>query len=148
MTTDVVVQENADGIYDIAFNSAGDIDTSQSLDTPILMSIFCEQRALPSEVINSAQRRGWIGNESTPNFEMGSKFWLFEQSRVTAQMLSELGKVLSNSLKWLSDDGISVNAEASAEYTGGKVVASVTIERSESEVDKKVYALWDNTGVS
>lgn len=148
MTTDVVMTENADGIYDFSWTDDGDIETSESLDTAILMSIFCEQRALASEIPTASQRRGWIGNESTPNFEMGSKLWLFEQERITATMLSEIGRVLTNAFDWMIEDDIAVAASAEAALNGGDIVTSVTLERSSSEVDKKFYTLWNNTGAT
>ena len=94
MTTDVTIKVRNNGYYDIGFTDAGDIETKESLDTAILMSILAEVRAASSEMPESHRRRGWIGNESTEGIEMGSKAWLFEQARVTGSNLSELSVII------------------------------------------------------
>ena len=132
--------------YDFEWTESGDIDTDQVLDTAILMSIFNEVRASASEIPESNARRGWLGNQSTPGFEQGSKQWLFEQERLTGSVLAELGPVVRNGLQWLIDDGIAVSVEVgSARITNGAATIEVTLGRSGSVVEKKVYELWENT---
>ena len=118
MTTDVVIKVRDQGFNDMAFTSTGDISMTPSLDTAINMSIFAEVRAAPSEVPQSHRRRGWIGNESTPGIEMGSKLWLFEQARITASNLSELSVIVNNGLKWLVEQDIAISTSVSAAYKG------------------------------
>ena len=146
MTTDVAVRKTSLGYYDISFTTSGDIETIQALDTAILCSLLMEQRALISEVPVVSRRRGWIGNESTPGFEMGSKLWLFEQSRITGGILSDIEVIARNSLQWMIDDNIAVDAGASARLTNDGVSVTVTLERSSSEVERKLFELWNNTG--
>lgn len=146
MTTDVRL-DNKKGYYDIAWNNSGDIDTDETLDTAILMSIFEEARATSSEVPASQRRRGWIGNETTPSFEQGSKAWEFEQERATGSILAELGVVINNSLIKLVDEGIAVSVNVLTPYLqGGTVMVPIDIGRDGSEVERKYYPLWDNTG--
>ena len=146
MTTDVVLTDEK-GYYDFAWTESGDMQTAESLDTAILMSIFCEVRASASEIPESQNRRGWVGNESTPGFEQGSKQWLFEQERLTGTVLAELGPVVRNGLQWFLDEGIAVSAEtANARVVNQEVTQEIAIGRSGSIVEKKVYTLWNNTG--
>lgn len=146
MTTDVVL-EASKGYYDIEWTESGDISTGQTLDTYILMCIFEEVRATGTEVPAANRRRGWIGNESTPGFEQGSKAWLFEQERVRGSVLAELGQVVRNALQPLIDDGLAEDVRVSTpKLQRGKVVVDIDLYRSGSPVDRKTYELWENTG--
>ncbi|MCK5127650.1 MAG: phage GP46 family protein [candidate division Zixibacteria bacterium] len=145
MATDVSLTDEK-GYYDFSWTESGDISTEQSLDTAILMSIFNEVRASSAEVPESNARRGWLGNQSTPGFEQGSKQWLFGQERLTGSVLAELGPVVRNGLQWLIDDGIAVSVEVgNARIINGAVTIEVLLGRSGSVVEKKVYELWENT---
>jgi len=148
MTTDVILNTDR-GYYDFDWTESGDISTAQNLDTAILMSIFEEVRATSSEVPDSNLRRGWIGNESTPDFEQGSKTWLFEQERITGSVLAELGVVVRNGLQWLIDDEIAVSVEVEQPFIkNGKVVVNINLGRDGSPVDRKYFELWNMTGSS
>lgn len=146
-TTDAVLTKDSTGLYDISLDSNGDIHTEDFFDTSILMSIFCERRATSEEVPTSHYRRGWIGNESTPGFEIGSKLWLFEQARLTRETLNGINSVVKNGLQWLIDDGIAL--EISVSSTLGKnnnIEVIVVITRPNSKIEKRYFELWRNTG--
>ena len=144
MTTDVQLNKEK-GYYDFEWVS-GDISTAQDLDTAILMSIFDEVRASPSEIPSAQLRRGWIGNE-TAGYEQGSKAWLFEQERVTGSILAELGVVIRNGLQWLIDDGIAVSVFVKQPFLRlGKVIVEIDLGRDGSQVDRRYFELWNATG--
>lgn len=148
MTTDVILNTDK-GYYDFSWTESGDISTAQNLDTAILMSIFEEVRASSTEVPDSNLRRGWIGNESTPGFEQGSKTWLFEQERITGSVLAELGVVVRNGLQWLIDDDIAVSVEVEQPVIrNGMVAVNINLGRDGSPVDRKYFELWNATGSS
>jgi len=147
MASDVIVKQDK-GYFDFEWSENGDIPVDQALDTAILMSIYEEVRANSSEIAVDNLRRGWIGSESTPGFEQGSKFWMFEQERITTSMLAELGTVINNGLKWIIDDGIAISTSSSASFTGGKIVIEVIFERPSGQIEKKLFTLWDNTGLN
>lgn len=146
MTTDVILNTDR-GYYDFDWTESGDISTDQTLDTYILMSIFEEVRATPAEIPESNRRRGWVGNESTPDFEQGSKTWQFEQERITGTVLAELGVVIRNGLQRLIDDGIAVSVEVETPFLrNGRICVFINLGRDGSPVDRRFFALWDNTG--
>ena len=132
--------------YDIQFGDDGDLVTEDFLDTAIYMSLFCERRANASAVPESHRRRGWIGNEATPGFEIGSKLWLYEQARVTRSILLGVQSAILNGLAWMIEDGISISHEAEATLSAGQIAVTVTMSRPGSKVDKRYYTLWENTG--
>lgn len=146
MTTDVALNRRK-GYYDFEWTASGDISTEQSLDTYILMCLFEEARATPAEIPESNRRRGWIGNESTPGFEQGSKVWQFEQERPTGTVLAELGVVIRNSLQPLLDEMKASSIAVETPFLqNGKVCVFINLGRDGSRVDRRFFELWDNTG--
>lgn len=147
MTTDV--QLNTDkGYYDIGFTADGDIAMSESLDNFILMTIFAEVRATADEIPENTKRRGWVGNETTPNFEQGSKAWLFEQERATGSTLAELGAVINNAMQVLVTEGLASSVTTDTpKLKNNKVTVTINIYRDGSPVDTRFFELWDNTGL-
>lgn len=146
MTTDVILNTDK-GYHDFDWTESGDISTEQMLDTAIKMSIFEEVRATAQEIAASNKRGGWIGNETTPDFEQGSKSWLFEQERITGSVLAELGAVIRNGLQWLIDDDIAVSVIVEQPFLSqGKICVYINLGRDGSKVDRKLYEVWDNTG--
>lgn len=149
VTLDADLSKNSDGVYDFTLDSDGDILTKNFFDTMILMSIFCERRATSAEMPASHLRRGWVGNESTPGFEIGSKVWLFEQTRLTRSILNDMASVLNEAFKFMIEDGIALEVKSSVELREpSSIAATVEISRPNSKVDKKYYELWNTTGVS
>jgi len=146
MTTDVILNTDR-GYYDFDWTETGDISTAEVLDTAILMSIFEEMRATPAEIPDARSRRGWLGNESTPGFEQGSKTWLFEQERITGSVLAELGVIVRNGLQWLIDDDIAVSVEVEQPFfQNGNVCVFINLGRDGSPVDRRFFEIWNNTG--
>ena len=145
MASDVIIRQDA-GYYDFKWTSDGDIPVDEALDTTILMAVYEEARAGSSEIAVDNLRRGWIGNESTPGFEQGSKMWMFEQEKITTSMLSELGTVINNGLKQLIDDSIAISTSANASFKNGEIVIEILLERPSGKIERKLFTLWNNTG--
>ena len=131
--------------YDIQLGVDGDIETEDSLDTAILVSLFSDRRVSESEQPNEHKRRGWIGNESTPGIQMGSRVWVYEQARITNTTLSGISNAASDCLQWMVDQGIASKVSASAVSTSIGVSLNVYITRPTSEVEQRYYDLWNNT---
>lgn len=146
MTTDVTVNTKK-GYYDFEWTASGDFSTDQTLDTYILIALFEEVRATSTEIPQANLRRGWLGNETTPDFQQGSKAWLFEQERITGSRLAELGVVIRNALQPLIDDGLAINVDVETPFLkDGKVSVFINLFRDGSRVDRRFFELWENTG--
>ena len=145
---DVCLQEIAGRLYDISFDSEGDILSNDAFDTAILVSLFAERRANESEVPEASRRRGWVGNEDTPGTEMGSKLWLYEQSRLTRDAVSGIGIAARNALQWLVDDGFADAIEGINPIpTSEGVRLEVVIRRPNSKTERRFYDLWQVTAL-
>lgn len=147
---DAVLQELPGGLFDIKIGFDGDIETEDTFDTAILVSLFTDARADESQVSQSNLRRGWIGNEFTPDFQIGSLLWLFEQAKLTRTLLNEIEDEARAALQWLVDDGLAVAiTNVSAVSTKpGQLVLELTIERTTSVVERRFFELWQNTGIN
>jgi phage gp46-like protein len=132
----------ADDGYDFHLDANGDIETADQLDTALLMSLFCEQRAAASEMPAPQTRRGWIGNQATPGIEIGSKLWLYEQARLTRDTLNGIRDEALKAVQWFIDDGLALASAASITTTE----LSVTLRRPNSQVSTVYYKLWEGTG--
>lgn len=135
------------GTFDISFDADGDILTDDFFDTSILYSIFGERRADPSEVVEPQLRRGWIGNEGK-DFENGSKLWLFEQARLTQSNLNRIEDEIRKGLQWLVDDGFATSVDEVISFIqNNRALLESIIRRSRSQVERRFFTLWQNTGL-
>lgn len=104
------------GYWDIDFSN-GDIASTNSLDTAIYMSIFCEKRASQSQVSEPSLRRGHFTNmfNKVSDYEVGSLFWLYtNQAKINQITLSLIENSALDGLKWLIEDKIFDKIEVNA----------------------------------
>lgn len=131
-------------LWDMTFTN-GDLTSTTGLDTAVLMSIYTDARASYSEVPEIQRRRGWWGNivSNYPNYEIGSKIWLLQQSRLDQNTLN-LAKTYSyNCLSWMIDDGYITNINVSTEKTNSEeMLANITLSISQNIILNNSYQLW------
>ena len=148
---DAVLQELPGGIYDLKIGFDGDLETEDTFDTAILVSLFTDARADESQVPESHRRRGWIGNENTPDFEIGSTLWVdLEQGRITRAALNRIEEGARRALQWFVDDelAVAVSDVLAISPAAGKLTLELTIQRTTSKVEKRHFELWNQTGVT
>lgn len=139
--------DNELGVYDFTLDSEGDINTKNFFDTSILMSLFAERRATSAEIPTSHLRRGWIGNESSDDFEIGSKLWLYEQARLNLDSINGIKSAIKEGLKWMVDDGIAISITVGVVVSDNTTIVEVIITKPNSKVEHMYFDLWENTGI-
>ena len=145
MSDAVLTIDSTTGFYDFSLDANGDIDTKDFFDTSILYSLFGERRASADEVVEAPFRRGWIGND--PDFENGSKLWLFEQARVTRENLNRIEDEAIKALSWLVTDGYAVAIDdVIVTISNGAIFLNLTIRRSRDKITREFFILWETTG--
>lgn len=145
MTTDVTIINNRSlQDYDLVIDSNGDLASGDFFDSSLRYSIYGERRASPSEVPISEKRRGWLGNEGQ-DFENGSKLWLFEQERLTREILNDIASTGFSALSWLVEDNILSSIEVSTVLQNGITFLVIDLFRFNSKVDRRFFQLWENT---
>lgn len=131
--------------YDIEFDDNGDILTEDSLDSSILVSLLVEKRAEPYEVAEPERRGGWIGNANAEH-QIGSKIWLYRQSKLIQSTLNGIKQEIEAALRFFVDDGLLSQINVTMSSSGGSVFAEITMLRFSNQIDKRLYELWNNTG--
>lgn len=142
------------GDYDLVLADNGDLASSLALDTPIIVSLFSDRRADKDFIPVPEKRRGWIGDEVSPGFQLGSLLWTFEQSRLTQSTLNSLADAARDSLDWMLRDSspgtgttIADQVLTSAVISDiGSVKLEITLIRPESRTEKRFFDAWENTG--
>ncbi len=135
------------GQYDLALDSLGDIETEDSFSTAILVSLFTDARASADQVPAPELRRGWIGNERTPGFQMGGLLWLFDQARLNRSTANEIEDAAEGALRWMVDEGYAKAVRAKANLVGPeKLTLDVFITQPQGEVESLSFDLWKLTG--
>ena len=145
---DACLKQIAGDLYDVDIGVDGDILSVDFFDTAIIVSLFAERRANESEVAESRLRRGWIGNEGTPNFEIGSKIWLYEQARLTRTVINGITIAARQALQTLVDEGFATQIKSvDAIITTTGISLKAVINRPNSKVESRYFVLWDNTAL-
>lgn len=149
-TVDLLLKQNAEGIYDIDFGSDGDFLKTSGFDTAILMSLFMEKRASEAEVLLPQFRRGWWGNElnEVDGYEIGSKLWLLDQVPLTESTVSKAVNFAQDSLSWLKEDGLlkDVTVTGTKDSEDRQITLNINLVRLNGSTEDKFFELWDNTG--
>tara|TARA_R110002126_G_scaffold9234_3_gene42101 strand:- start:232 stop:696 length:465 start_codon:yes stop_codon:yes gene_type:complete len=135
-----------EALYDFQIGTNGDILTEDQLDTSILVSLFTDKRATPSQMVSPLRRRGWVGDLETPGDLYGSHLWLFEQARLTATVLARIGGLTKTCLKWMTRDNIATEVTARATVRTSSVDLLVEIKKPNSPAEAHLFALWENSG--
>lgn len=122
----------------------GDIAKTDSLDTALYMSVFCEKRS--NKVSEPTLRRGHFTNafNSVAGYEVGSLLWLYTtQAKQTQSNLTMIETSVKDGLKWMIDDSIisKINVKATKQNT--KVSIEVDLI-NKLQVNSKYYNLFLN----
>lgn len=83
------------------------LQTGTDLETAFLNSVFSDREAAPDDVIpdGSNDPRGWHGDAGEP-YPIGSRMWLLERSKLTADIPLRAKDYLAECLQWMLDDGV------------------------------------------
>lgn len=146
--SDALLSRPEDGYFDFNIEENGDVVQVDFFDTAIMVSIYEERRAGAEEVALPEQRRGWIGNESTPNFERGSKIWLYEQSRLTREVINNIISAANESLSWMIGEGFALSVQSDVNLNSGQVYLLIDLVRPDSVTIRRELFLWDNSGIT
>lgn len=142
MAIDLKIND-AKGFWDLSVEN-GDLAKTDSLDTAIYMSVFCEKRA--EKINNQINKRGHFTNEFTPvtGYQVGSLLWLYtEQARNTDANLSLIQSSVKDGLKWLTEDKILSKVEVGATRTETGVNIDINLI-NKLQSNSKYYNLFVN----
>ncbi len=134
--------------YDLAIDeTTGDLETTDGLETAVILSLFAEKRASRSEIAAPELRRGWWGNllSTVENYEMGSKVWLLEQARLNQETINSSNTFVQQGFEWFIEDSLLDDVIVSSVFTIDNVNINIDLIRAQDRVISRSYELWENT---
>lgn len=138
--------ERADNGGDYALAGL-DLQKGSDLMTAILISLFSDRQARASDDLpdGSTNRRGWWGT-SGESVELGSRLWLLDRSKLTAEVGQQAQEYAAEGLQWMIDDGVVAGFEMSTEIRLPQtLILSIKAYRTLNGTTSKNYA-WTWTG--
>lgn len=144
-----LVRNEEEGYFDIVLNENGDFDTVESFDTSLIVSLFTDSRAAPSEVSLPQYRRGWWGDTVSDDttLKIGSKLWLLGQSRILQNTLNNAINYCQLALNWLITYKYSLKVDVNAIFIDNNGISiSIKIRNKNGQTLNKAYKLWVNSG--
>lgn len=142
-----IKKRGSNKFYDIVFDSDGDIETTEGLETAVILSLFGEKRASASEVASAELRRGWWGNllNQVKDYEIGSKLWLLEQARLTQETLNSSLTSTQEGFQWFIDDRLLDDVLVTSNFTDSGIKIKIDLIRAQNKVFSRAYDLWEKT---
>lgn len=135
------------GMYDINIVN-GELELTDTFDTSLQMSVLCEKRADGSEVLTPQNRRGWWGNtiSNILGFEIGSKIWIYHQSRLDQNILNKVINAAQEATNWYVENGYLNKVEVEGRMSDeSSIMLIFKLYRNPDEVETKFFTLWGNT---
>ncbi len=142
MAIDFKISQNK-GYWDIDIEN-GDIAKTNSLDTAVYMSVFCEKRS--DKVNEPTLRRGHFTNQfnNVAGYQIGSLLWIYtSQAKQTDSNITLIESSVKDGLKWLIDDNIISKTNVKATKLDTKVNIEVDLI-NKLQVNSKYYNLFLN----
>lgn len=135
--------DQSKGYFDFSIQN-GDFAKTDSLDTAVYMSVFCEKRT--DKISEPTLRRGNFTNEfsTITGYQVGSLFWFYvEQAKQTDINLSLIESAIADGLKWLIDDTIISKTTVKATRKNDQLVIDVNLI-NQLQSSSKYYNLFLN----
>lgn len=140
---DLLITPNAEGLYDLSLDGS-DLAGVDGLETAIDVTLFTDARADAASVLDPALRRGWIGDVFTAGIRrsLGSTQWIYEQSRLTQEIVNRVENDLQRAFQWFIDDGLATSVSVTASRSSARGIAvTIRIEGRQGVVQRYVE-LW------
>lgn len=125
-----------------------DIALDGGLDSAILLSLFCDRRALEVDVLpdRGTDRGGWWGDAFPPvaDDRIGSRLWLLRREKQLPEALKRAAEYAREALQWLLEDKVAATLDVQADNPApGIVRISVALTKPPGDRLKFAYdMIW------
>ncbi len=94
---------------------ANDLALDEGLETAVELSLFTDRRADEGDSLPDGEtnRRGWWADD--PLDRIGSRLWLLDRAKETAEVLERAEQYAREALQWLIDDLVATKIDVTAE---------------------------------
>lgn len=112
--------------------AANDYVSEEGLRTSVFLSLYTDRRAEPDDEIPGGQTnaRGWWGDAVLPivaGDKFGSRLWLLDRSKRTADVLPRAESYANEALKWMLDDKVADAVAVVATFLANGIGYRLTI---------------------
>ncbi|MFP4891218.1 phage GP46 family protein [Paraburkholderia sp. EG304] len=90
------------------------LQSGDDLQTAVLISLFTDRLALPSDATPDGDRRGWWGDD--PLYPIGSRLWLLGRVKGPLDVPQRAQDYAQEALQWMIDDGVVASFDISAQW--------------------------------
>ncbi|MFP4895829.1 phage GP46 family protein [Paraburkholderia sp. EG304] len=90
------------------------LQSGDDLQTAVLISLFSDRLALPSDETPDGDRRGWWGDD--PLHPIGSRLWLLGRVKGPMDVPQRAQDYAQEALQWMIDDGVVASFDISAQW--------------------------------
>ncbi|NVF16005.1 phage GP46 family protein [Vreelandella maris] len=126
----------------------GDLATDDGLRTAVALSLLCDRRAEPDDIIpdGTDNRRGWwadaIADEDGDRW--GSRLWLLGREKELPEVRRRAEAYAREALDWLLEDGVATEIDVTAETLDRDVLwLKVIIKRGDgSRLADRYQYVW------
>jgi phage gp46-like protein len=148
MSQDLQFAKNSDGLIDLVLDGAK-FAAVDGLETAIQVSLLTDARVPESTVITPSLRRGWVGNilNADTGRQIGSRLWIFDQSRITQEILNDMVLASEEALAWMVEDLVAKSVSASVVRRDARSVDIIILIMTIEGKQKQYSILWRSTGV-
>lgn len=145
-----LIWNNEAGGADFAV-SGGDLTLDLGLHTAVMISLFSDALADPSDVLpdGTGDRRGWVGDvpiggSAAYADPIGSRLWLYETQRQTEPVRRGIETAARDALGWMIRDGVADRVEVAATFPyRDRVDLAVTVHQA-GQASRYDFN-WNNT---
>lgn len=118
------------------------LQSGDDLQTAVLISLFTDRLALPSDPTPDGDRRGWWGDD--PKYPIGSRLWLLDRVKGPQDVPQRAQDYAAEALRWLLDDGVVARFDIAAQWIKpDRLDLTVTANRQDgSRVAMKFPNVW------
>lgn len=122
---------------------SGDLLAGNDLQSAIMISLFTDALARDDDVIDGDYRRGWWADSGTEGF-VGSRLWLLNRQKLTAEVARKAEDYAREALNWLIEDGVVASIEIGTQIVWPqRLNMIIRYQRPGDEADLRFYWVWE-----
>ena len=141
---DLCHEMNQDGLFVLSVKN-NDLVPVEGMESAILVSLFTDQRLDESQMDIPINRGGWFGNALTPNRELGSKLWAYDNARITSGLVGNIRDCAKRSFDWMNQDNLTRKTSVSVALKGQQITIITTLTARGDKVGHDYAYLWRKT---
>jgi len=148
--TDIKLIKQINGSYDIELDNDGNLIADNGYGNAMLITFATDARALPNQVPNSQNRRGWFGNLFNEDItsDIGSKLWILETRNVSTASLNEGIALLTEAYNWLIEQGRASRINIVGQIRDSGYSFDIAILNGNDIIESNTFEFWKNTNAT